>query len=318
MTDFVPASSLSGFPQSTAAATFWAAASFGSRVANDAEPVAPGASAASLAASVHELLAAITARRVPRIAAIRSGLQQARAERELSDLEQALKAVQGSAAALDFLHAREAGDRGAEFVRQAKAATCDIQRLWAAGAAFFQRQAACASSMRLLCGELKPESRSIERRVRQGMDWLAAMEQDLALRRATSTATVAHRALEELERRGRVLRERLQLVGHLSSHAQGALASAEQLAAGHAVFADTLKGKVGPATNRLHAGLHPLAEGGSDSRLEPARLLPLIDAHHELQVALTQAGADILRLQACDHELAAHLAWMAQQGQRIA
>jgi hypothetical protein len=319
MTDFSPASSLSDFPQSTAAATFWAAAASGSRAANDdlTQP-APGASAASLAASVHELLASITSRRAPRIETMRHRLQETRAVQELADLDEALKALNASATGLDFLYARESGDKSIEFICQAKATTSDIHRVWVAGAGFFQRQNTCASMARLLCGELQTESRALDRRVRQGIDWLAAMDADIATRRASGPAEVTQRALHELERRGRVLHESLQVVGHLATHARQALAAAEQLAACHAVFAQTLREKAGPATSRLHDALHPLVKAGSAQSLEPARLLPLIDARHELQVALTQAGADILRLQACDKELVAQLAWMAHSGQRLA
>jgi hypothetical protein len=320
MTDSLPASSLSDFPQSTAAATFWAAAASGSRVANDdlTQP-APGASAASLAASVHELLASITTRRAPRIEAIRLRLQEARAVQELADLDQALQALSASATRMDFLYARETGEKSAEFIRQAQAATSDIHRLWVAGAGFFQRHTACALVARLLCAELASESRSLDRRVQQGIDWLAAMETDLATRTAASRQVeVTRAALQQLQRRGRVLHESLQVVGHLAAHARDALAAAEQLTACHAVFAQTLKDKVGRATSRLHDALHPLVEAADANSLDAARLLPLIDARHELQVALTQAGADIQRLQAGDDALAAHLAWMAQSGQRLA
>jgi hypothetical protein len=307
MTDFAPASSLSEFPESTAP-TFWAAAAHGSRVANDPAGPAPGASAASLAASVQELLATVVARRVPRIDAVRDKLQAVRPLREMAEVVQALKALYAGAAQLDFLHAREGGERTAAFLQQARVASADIQRLWVAGAAYFQRHGT-GDAQRTLDGALEQESRALDRRVRQGLQWLGAMEADLAVRRAASTAEVALRALDELERRGHLLRQRLEVVEDLAHHTRGALAAAAELVAGHAVFAETLQARVAPATRRLHAGLQALLQEGAGA-LEAAQLLPLVEAAHELQVGLTQAGADVQRLHAADQVLAAHLVHM--------
>lgn len=305
MTDFAPASPLSEFPESTAP-TFWAAAATGSRIANDPAGAAPGASAAALAASVQELLHTVVERRVPRIDALRDRLQGARPLREMADLVQALQALYAGAAQLDFLQAREGAVTSAAFLQQAGAVIVDIQRLWVAGASYFQRHGT-REAKEAVGADLEHASRSLDRRVQQGLLWLGAMEADLAVRRAAGTAEVALRALDELEKRGQALRRRLEVVEELADHTRRALATAAQLLDGHAVFAQTLRAHVGPATLRLHSGLQALVEQDT-APLEPARLLPLVDAAHDLQVALTQAGADVQRLHAADQALAAHLA----------
>lgn len=300
MTDFAPASSFYGDAESGAQAS-WAAAAEGSPITG----AAAGASAASLAASVQRLLDSLVARRVPRIDGVRDALQRVRPLREMAEVVQALKALYAGAAQLDFLHAREGGERGAAFLQQSHVVTVDIQRLWVAGAAYFQRHGTGTAPTEA-DPRLERELRALDRRVRQGMQWLGAMEADLAVRRAASTAEVALRALDELKRRGRLLRQRLQVIEGLVHHTGGALAAAAELSAGHAVFAETLRSRVAPATRRLHAGLQALQDGAGPPGA--AQLLGLVDAAHELQVGLTQAGADVQRLHQADQELGSHLA----------
>ena len=67
-----------------------------------------------------------------------------------------------------------------------------------------------------------------------------------------------------------------------------------------------------PGTQALDQGLQPLLHAVAYRALVPTELMGAIDARHALQVALTQANAQLARLHAGDRELATQLAAMAQ------
>lgn len=267
-------------------------------------------SAASLAAATNQLLEAMVERRVPRLEHARRKLQNTRAGTDLTEIDKAVKLLQVETAALDFLAGRSGGDRSAEFLQQGASLAAAAERFGAASTFFTTQHLTHGSVARLLWIELVLEADSLRKRVRQGARWLAQMDRDLVARRAAATADITHRALEELGRRGQNLHERLHTVHRLCGHARGVHALCEQLAEQRTNLCETLLQRVGPASQALQEALQPLLESVGYRPLVPEELIGAIEARHELQVFLTQAAAEIIRLHGDDRELAEQLAWM--------
>jgi hypothetical protein len=267
-------------------------------------------SAASLAAATNQLLEAMVERRVPRLEHARRKLQNTRAGTDLTEIDKAVKLLQVETAALDFLAGRSGGDRSAEFLQQGASLAAAAERFGAASTFFTTQHLTHGSVARLLWIELVLEADSLRKRVRQGARWLAQMDRDLVARRAAATADITHRALEELGRRGQNLHERLHTVHRLCGHARGVHALCEQLAEQRTNLCETLLQRVAPASQALQEALQPLLESAAYRPLVPVELIGAIEARHELQVFLTQAAAEIIRLHGDDRELAEQLAWM--------
>lgn len=274
-------------------------------------PLAPRTSAAALASSLNELLAGIAARRIPHLDALRCRLQEVHAGTELAELQHCLKIVQDSASGLDVLSARASGEPAEQFMQQVASLAENTHQLTLVGGSFLQRNQPVSSVARAVCMGLKLESAALGERVQQGMRWLQEMEQDVIERRNAATAEVSQLALRELARRGGVLQDRLRQVDALCGHARSALELAEQFYALRAALCDMLQRRVRPRSRRLHEVLRPLLQ--LDARPpQAAELMAVVDAQHELQVVLTEAGADMGRLRACDGELMAHLTEMGR------
>jgi hypothetical protein len=272
--------------------------------------------AGALAADVNELLESMARKRVPRLDAVRARLAQARAGMRLEPIEDAVHTLHASTTALDFLGSRS-GETAADFVRQAEALVGASTALRHLGAAFVQRHASEAPVTRLIWIDLALESGSLQKRVRQAARWLAEMDQDLVTRRRASTSDVSSRAIEELARRAQAMHTRVQAVHRLCSHARSVHLVCEQLGQEREALCTTLHDKVAPAGWHLEQELRPLLEVGGYRALVPTELMAAIDARHELQVVLTQAGAQIIRLQEGDAELGAQLSWMEQKARSL-
>ena len=272
--------------------------------------------AAGLAADVNELLESMARKRVPRLDAVRARVAQARAAMQIEALEDAVQTLHASTTALDFLGSR-GGETAAEFVRQGQALVGASTALRHLAAAFVQRHASEAPVTRLVWIDLALESSSLQKRTRQAARWLAEMDQDLVTRRRASTSEVTSRAIEELARRAQAMHTRVQAVHRLCSHARTVHLVCEQLGEERTAVCTTLQDKVGPASWRLEQELRPLLEAGAYRALVPTELIAAIDARHELQVVLTQAGAQIIRLHEGDAELASHLSWMEQKARSL-
>jgi hypothetical protein len=273
--------------------------------------------AAALAADVNELLESMARKRVPRLDAVRARLAQARAGLRLEAIEDAVHTMHASTTALDFLGSRS-GQTAAEFVRQGQALLGASTALRHLGAAFVQRHDTEAPVTRLVWIDLALESGSLQKRVRQAARWLAEMDQDLVTRRRAASSELAARAIEELARHAQAMHTRVQGVHRLCSHARSVHLVCEQLGEQRSTLCTTLRDKVGPASWRLEQELRPLLEVGGYRALVPTELMAAIDARHELQVVLTQAGAQIIRLQEGDGELATQLSWMEHKARNIA
>lgn len=270
--------------------------------------------ATALIAAVHGVMDLITRKRLPRMESLRVRLQMNNASRDLAALEEALHGLRAAASALDVLAVRDGSAAAPAIEQQALAYAQAAKRLWTSGAAVLARHTADTPVSRLLWIDLMLEAKALDRRVRQGVRWLADVDHDLQARRGGSTADVAHRALDELARRSGSLRERLQRVHALVAHARSVHAECERLVAHRAGLCETLREKVGPGTKRLQEAMRPLAAAAADNVQPHAnRLVAVIDAGHELQVALTQAAAEVIRLQACEQEVATQLAWLGQK-----
>jgi hypothetical protein len=251
--------------------------------------------------------------------ALRVRLQMSNGSRDLAELEDALHALHSAAAALDVLAVRNGPEAAPQFDQQSLAFAHAANRLWTSGAAVLARHTVDTPVSRLLWIDLMLEAKALDRRVRQGVRWLADVEHDLHAKRGSSTADVAHRALNELARRSQSLRERLQRVHGLVAHARTVHVECERLVENRASLCETLREKVGPCTTRLQEAMRPLAAAAvGESELQPKELVAVIDARHELQVALTQAGAQVIRLQGCEQEVASQLAWLGQKSLTIA
>jgi hypothetical protein len=273
-------------------------------VASEA-PLAPRTSAAALASSLNELLAGIAARRIPHLDALRCRLQEVHAGTELSELQHCLKIVHDSASALDVLSARAGGATAEQFTQEVALVAENTHQLSLVGGSFLQRNQPVSSVARAVCMGLKLESAALSERLQQGQRWLHEMEQDVIERRSSATAEVSQLALRELARRGGMLQERLQQVERLCGHARSALDLAEHFYALRSGLCETLQRRVRPRSRRLHEVLRPLLD--IDARPQAADLMAVVDARHELQVVLNEAGADMMRLRAFDRELLAHL-----------
>ncbi|HVE52218.1 MAG TPA: hypothetical protein VNB23_02415 [Ramlibacter sp.] len=315
MTDFTPESAHSGYA-SLVPHGLWT---------DDPEPSparpasgAPQQSAASLAAAAQHLLDSMVRKRVPRVEALRKQLQNTSAGPSLEHIDGALAALHEATGAVDFMAGRSGGDRSLEFLQQCAALHTTGKRVNELAGKFSEHHATEGPVSRLLWIELVLESASLQKRVRQGAHWLAQMDRQLHTRRQSALAEVSQRALDELGRRGRALHERLQTVHRLCGHARGVHALCEQLAQQRTALATALHDKVRAAGDRLHDALQPLIEALAYRPLVPEELISAIDTRHELQVALTQARAEVAVLQAGMQELASQLAWIEQKAQRLA
>lgn len=275
--------------------------------------------ATALIAAVNGLMDLITRKRLPRMESLRVRLQLSNGSRDLAALEEALHGLHAAASALDVLAVREGPAAAPAIEEQALAYSEAANHLWTSGAAVLARHTVETPVSRLLWIDLMLEAKALDRRVRQGVRWLADVDHDLHAKRGTSTADVAHRALNELARRSASLRERLQRVHALVAHARGVHAECERVVEHRASLCETLREKVGPGTTRLQEAMRPLAAAAADNvPLQPKQLVAVIDARHELQVALTQAGAEVIRLQSCEQEVATQLAWLGQKSLTVA
>jgi hypothetical protein len=273
--------------------------------------------AAAIAADVHELLESMARKRVPRLDAVRGRLHAARAGFDLAAIEEALHRLHAATTVLDFLAGRSGGDAAAVFVRQgesfAGASAAAAERV----AAFLQRHGTEGPVARLMWIDLVLESSSLHKRVRQGAHWLAEMDQDLVYRRKGPNTAVTLRAIDELSRRGQAMHERLQTVHRLCGHARRVHVLCEQQASERADLCATLQAQVQPANAALGEALQSLLHAATWRPLVATELLGAVEARHQLQVVLTQAGAQIVRLQAADAELASELACMEEKARRI-
>lgn len=319
MTDFTGEST--GFSSLTPQ-TFW--------VSTSPTPLAPQrpprvvtvlpaqSSAASLAAATQHLLESMVTKRVPRIEKLRVQLNQSGIGTDFAAIEEAIHRLHDDMGAVDFLGARSGGEKAVEFLEQGVALNASSNKLAKLAAAFAERDALEGPVARLLWIELVLESRSLHKRVRQGAHWMAQLDRDLRVRRNAAASEVTQRALDELTRRAQALHERLQTVHRLCGHVRTIHGVCEQLATLRTALCATLQGQVEPARQQLHAALQPLLHAAAYRPLVPEELMVAIEASHALQVALTQAGAEIVRLKASRDELTTQLAWVQEKIQRLA
>lgn len=309
-TDFAPESSFAA-PSSMFPHMVWGSDGDGTFAPSEPAPPPPR-SAAALAAATHQLLEAIVAKRVPRVDGLRRKLRDARPG-GLGEVDEAVHALHSSIGAVDFLAGRAGGERAADFLRQGAEVAAASRRLQEVSAGFVERHATDGAVARLVWIELVLEADSLRKRVRQGAHWLAQMNRDMALRRAAAVSEVSQRALDELARRGTGLHRRLHTVHRLCGRAHGVHTLCEDMAEQRTALCHTLKAKVRPAAGLLLAALQPLLEAASYRPLVPEELIVAVEARHDVQVCLTQAGAEIIRLQSGDEELSAQLAAMEQK-----
>lgn len=273
--------------------------------------------AAALATDVHELLESMARKRVPRLDAVRQRLQEGRAGLDLAPLEDALHATHAATSTLDFLAGRSGGERSGEFLRQGVVLARAVAHLTRLTGEVVQREGVRSPVARLQWIDLVVESRSLRKRIRQGAQWLAEMDQDLAQRRRQAPPGVAQRAIDELARRGAAMHERLQAVHRLCSEARSVHTASEQLAGERALLCTTLLDRVLPACTQLDGELQRLLHAAAYRALVPTELIAAIDARHALQVELTQAAAQIIRLQGVEQQLVARLAQMTDKARRL-
>lgn len=299
-------------PAPSARGGFWESTRHPPQLPPAASPDGPRPSAASLAGAVTELMEMIVRKRVPRIETFRVRLQIAEGHAELEELEAALHALHAAASAVDVLAAREGGAATLALEPQCVAIGACANRLWTSGGAVLARHTVDTPVVRLVWIDLMLEAEALDKRVRQGVQWLSEMEEDLQARRQAATAEVTQRALQEIGRRGQALHQRLQRVHSLCANARTVHSECERLVQHRGSLCQTLREKVGPGTTRLQEALRPFATSTGEPLTAP-ELVAVIDARHELQVALTQAAAEVIRLQACEHDVAAQLAWLGQK-----
>lgn len=313
MPDFAPESSFAG-PSSLVPHMVWGSDGDGSF---EPPPSLPAQrSAAALATATNQLLEALVAKRVPRVDVLRRRLHDA-LPADIGAIEDAARLLQAAMESLDFLAGRGA-ERLPEFRRQGEAVIAACSGLAGLSAGFWRRHATDAPVVRLLWIELVLESDSLRKRVRQGANWLAQMNRDLGTRRAAAASEVTRQALDELARRGTTLHRRLQTVHRLCGHARSIHALCEQLLEQRTALGATLHEKVVPAAERVGATLQPLLEAASYRPLVPEELMSAIEAQHEMQVCLTRAAAQLMRLQAGGQELGAQLAGMEEKAAGLA
>ena len=272
--------------------------------------------AAALAAEVHELLESMARKRVPRLEAVRKRLHESRPALPLGQVGAALQAVHAATTALDFLAGRTSETKG-EFMRQGDALAGALHRLGPLINDFLQREAVGSPLSRLDWIDLLMESGSLGKRVRQAARWLAEMDQDLLYRRKGANTDVALHAIDELARRGVGMHERLQAVHRLCTHARSVHKLSEQMATERRALWTTLQDRVLPACGALDEALQPLQHAASYRALVPTELIGAIEACHDLQVNLTQAAAQIARLDHGQQELGAQLALMDDKTRRV-
>lgn len=273
--------------------------------------------AAALAAAVNEMLGSMARKRVPRLDAARERLQQARPGQPLDPIEDALHALHAATGALDFLAGRTGGERGKDFLRQGDQLAQAIHLLRQLAGDFMQREAVQGPVTRLTWIDLVVESASLRKRVRQGAHWLAEMDRDLQQRRRGANTEVTLRAIDELARRCAAMHGRMQAVHRLCSQARAVHGLSERLVAERGTLCAALQERVLRACQALDDAVQPLMHAGAYRALVPTELVGAIDARHALQVELTQAAAQIVRLHAMEQELATQLAEMAHKARRI-
>jgi hypothetical protein len=277
---------------------------------------APSRSASSLASAVHQLVESLSERRVPHLDSLRERLQQVEGSWALRELAHALRAVHDAAGAVDFLACRGAQAQAEAFRAQGEAVRAAARRLGSACMVFVGKQASDAAVARLLWLELQNEYRGLEKRVRRGLEWMVDMEHELDARKDATTAEVSQRALQELARRGQALEHRLHLARAFCGAARAARSLGAQVAEQRAALGTVLQEKLRPRGVELQQKLQPLLDAAGQRAVQPAELLAAIDARHQLQVVLTEAGAELMQLESLHKELSAQLAWLQQKAQQ--
>lgn len=273
--------------------------------------------AAALAGAVNEMLGSMAHKRVPRLDAARERLQQSRPGQALDPIEDALHAVHAATTAVDFLAGRTGGERGLDFLRQGDRLAQATQHLRTVAGEFMQREAVHGPITRLTWIDLVVESASLRKRVRQGAHWLAEMDRDLLQRRRGANTEVTLHAIDELARRRSSMHGRLQSVHRLCSQARAVHGMSERIVAERGTLCTTLQERVLRACQHLDDAVQPLLHAAGYRALVPTELVGAIDAVHALQVELTHAAAQIVRLHGLEQELAAQLATMADKARRV-
>lgn len=319
MTDFMPQSRWSDTP-STAAPEFWESSRPApNQEANAARPAgrALRRSAPALAADVNELLESMARKRVPRLDAVRERVVQARTGMELDGVEEALRALHGATTALDFLAGRCGGEQSTDFLRQGEVLAAAMEAVAGLVTPFVERHGSESPVARLVWIDLVLESGSLHKRVRQGAHWLAEMDRDLLVRRKGPNTDVTLRAIEQLARRGAAMHEKLQTAHRLCRQARTVHGLCEQVAAERSALCTQLQAEVLPACKELEQALQPLLHAAGYRALVPTELIGAIDARHTLQVALTQAAAQVAQLRAGEQDIANQLQEMAEKARQL-
>lgn len=273
--------------------------------------MAPMRSASALLTGVGQLRDRLLRRWVPRLDSLGVQLQEVIICGDLGPLEQTLATLQDTAASLDVLAARTGGPAATELARGCIAVTAASQQLAAHAAELLAYEADATPVVRLLWIELLLEAKGLDQRSRAGLRWLGQVEQELAVRAAMVTAEVSRQAVQALARRGEDLQRDLQSLHELCAQARDVHASCEQLAQDRSALCQTLQQRVQVAGQRLQQTMLPLVCEVDIIMLEPADLMAVVDARHELQVALTQAQAGLERLQESEEQVTAQLAGLA-------
>lgn len=279
-------------------------------------PVAPTQrSASGLLAGVQQLVERMLHKRVPRLEALRLRLERAVGSAALGALAQALEQLDAEASALDVLAVRSGGSAADDLARQCVTVTATAGQLWNVAADVLTCDAGDGQVARLLWIELLLETAALDKRVRAGTKWLAELHEDLAARRALASMDVTHRALDELARRAQELHTRLDALRRLGAQARVVHAACERLSDERAVLCRTLQQKVRAGSARLQAAMQPIVRAADTAQLGAAELVAVVDARHELQVALTQAGAELARVRVREEEAAQRLQDLAEAAQ---
>lgn len=303
MTEFLPHPQAEALP-----------ASRGSTAATRPAAVPSGA---SLLAAVHQLAEALTSQRVPRIDSLRQRVQHAGHLAGLEELDAALHGVHDDCAELDFLAGRRGQAQAERFRSQGAAVAASAARLASLSLIFVGRHAAEAATTRIAWIELGMECSAADKRAHKGLKLLAQLEEELAGRRAAATAAVTLQALQEFTRRGHRLEERLHQVEGLCGAGRAARSLADQAGLHWAELARVLQDEVRPGCAGLQHFLQPLVQAAGSRALETTELLAAVEAHHALQVALTNAMAELLHLRAVLAELHAQLVWMERKAKAL-
>ena len=197
---------------------------------------------------------------------------------------------------------------GAEFATHFEEVGAEASALATAAKALGAEQRFDASQVERALVELEVEYGALEKIIDQGARWLQDMRNQIKLRQAAATDPQAHRAVLEDSARCDILVDRLKMLRALCNACSPLPEEARAYAHKRGALLQDLQKSLASELEDWHSVLLPVAAAGAEGRSPAQSVQPQLDAHKDLQAALTKAISACQQLLAQEQDLARRLA----------